>query len=271
MTEARTLLFVPGNRPDRFPKAVDSGADIVVFDIEDAVAPAEKDQARDNIGAWLDEGGSGIVRINDDATPWYRYDLEMLAGRGCGVMVPKVTCPRQVRQVIDVMRPEACVMPLLELATGIVDARDICSVPGVTRAVFGNADLGRELGVDHADRDAMFFARSQVVMASRAAGITPPVDGVTTAIEDLDLVRADAEHAAKLGFTGKLCLHPRQVKLVAEAFGPSAEEVRWARAVIDAFETGSMTAIEGEAVGKPIVARARLVLDRIDRGRVAEA
>ncbi|WP_431911059.1 HpcH/HpaI aldolase/citrate lyase family protein [Amycolatopsis thermoflava] len=269
VTGARTMLFVPGNRPDRFAKAVDCGPDIVVLDLEDAVAPADKDQARENIRAWLDNGGTGIVRINDDNTSWWRDDLAMLAGRVCGVMVPKVTQPDQVRRVLDVMPAEACVLPLMEMAAGIVDATAICGVPGVTRAVFGNADLGRELGVNHADRDAMFFARAQVVMASRAAGIAAPVDGVTTAIEDLELVRADAEHAARLGFTGKLCLHPRQVKLVADAFGPSEEEVLWARSVVAAFTSGSMTAVSGEAVGKPIVARARRILDWIERGRVA--
>ena len=260
IAEARTLLFVPGNRPERFQKALDSKPDMIVLDLEDAVGVGDKDVARHNITAWLDAGGPGLIRINDVETPWFESDMRMLEGRECGLMVPKVTCPEQITEVLARMSAAACALPLLEVAAGILEARRICAAPGVVRAVFGNADLGRELGVDHADRSAMYHARCEVVLASVAAGIASPIDGVTTAVHDHDLVFADAEHAARIGFTRKLCLHPRQVKLVEEAFAPSEEDVRWARAVLGVSSDGSGTALRGEVVGKPIVDRARRLL-----------
>jgi citrate lyase subunit beta / citryl-CoA lyase len=260
LTRARSLLFVPGNRPDRFAKAADSGADDIVLDIEDAVAPALKDDARENIGRWLANGGTGVVRINDQDTPWYDDDVAMLAAQPCAVMLPKVTTPEQVRQVLDRLTPGSCVLPLIETAAAALEARAICSVPGAIRAVFGNADLGRELGVDHADLVALAAARSLVVLGSAAAQVPPPIDGVTTALTDEKKVTIDSEHAVGLGFGGKLCLHPRQVPIVNSAFSPSAEDVSWAQEIVAAAGDGSVAALDGFVVGKPIVDRARRIL-----------
>ncbi|TDD70718.1 CoA ester lyase [Jiangella aurantiaca] len=260
LATARSLLFVPGNRPERFAKAAESGADDIVLDIEDAVAPDAKPEARKNIGTWLANGGSGVVRINDQGTPWYEDDLAMLADWPCAVMVPKVTAPDQVWEVLDRLPRGSCVLPLIETAAAVLGARTICSVPGTLRAVFGNADLGRELGVDHADPSAMAAARSMVVLASAAAHLPPPVDGVTTALTDEKKVTIDSEHAVGLGFGGKLCLHPRQVPVVNAAFSPSTEDVRWAEEVVAAAGDGSVAALDGNVVGKPIVDRARRIL-----------
>ena len=257
---ARSLLFVPGNRPDRFVKAAESGADDIVLDIEDAVAPSAKPEARENIGRWLAEGGSGVVRINGQGTSWYEEDLAMLSGRPCAVMLPKVTTPDQVWHALDRLPAGSCVLPLIETAAAVLGARAICSVAGAVRVVFGNADLGRELGVDHADLAAMAAARSLVVLASAAANLPPPVDGVTTALTDEKKVTVDAEHAAGLGFGGKLCLHPRQVPAVNAAFSPSAEDIRWAEDVLSASGDGSVAALDGNVVGKPIADRARRIL-----------
>lgn len=263
LAEARTLLAVPGHRPDRFTKAANSGADEILLDIEDAVGPSLKDEARTNIDRWLTDGGSGLVRINGVGTPWHCDDVAMLAGRECAVLLPKASTAEQVLMLIDQLGPKATVMVLLETSTGILDARTICGVPGVVRAMFGNVDLATELGISHADSTALAFARSQVVLASLSSGLAAPMDGLTTAINDEDALIADVTHAAALGFTGKLCVHPRQVPVVNEHYFPSPEQVCWAREVIAASESGSVTVVDGELVARPVVAQARRLLARI--------
>ncbi|WP_236790591.1 CoA ester lyase [Amycolatopsis sp. GM8] len=260
LAHARSLLFVPGHRPDRFAKAARSGADGIVLDIEDAVAPDSKTAARENIGRWLASGGTGVIRLNGYGTPWYDEDLAMLREHRCAVMLPKATSPGEVTGLLDELPPGSAVLPLLETSAGILNAGQVCAAPGVVRAVFGNADLAREIGIDLADRVALAYARSQIVLASASNGIPAPIDGVTIALTDLDLLAADAEHAVNFGFGGKLCLHPRQVPGVNAAFSPTPEEVRWAREILAASGNGSVTAHDGKVVGKPIVDRARRVL-----------
>ncbi|NDL61105.1 aldolase/citrate lyase family protein [Phytoactinopolyspora mesophila] len=262
IARARSLLFVPGDRPDRFEKAVASGADGVVLDIEDAVAPEKKAEARKHIRCWFAEGGVGIVRINAAGTPWHEDDVAALAGRPCSVMQPKITNSAQVADLMRRLPSGSTVLPLLETAEGILRAREICSEPGVTRAVFGNADLGRELGIDHADLSALSFARCQIVLASAASCIAPPIDGVMTALVEDKNLTIEAEHAASYGFTGKLCIHPRQVPIVNAVFTPSAAEIHWAQQVLAAAGDGSVGSFDNEVVGKPIVERARTLLSR---------
>jgi citrate lyase subunit beta / citryl-CoA lyase len=262
LANMRTLLAVPGHRPDRFVKAKNSGADAILLDIEDAVGPDLKDDARGNIDKWLDNGGTGLVRINGVGTPWHDQDVAMLAGRECAVLLPKASIPDHVAAVMDRIGRQATVMVLLETSTGILDARAVCGVPGVTRAMFGNVDLATELGIDHADNQALAFARSQVVLASLAAGIAAPIDGLTTVIEDDDALTGDVRHAIALGYTGKLCVHPRQVPIANGLFSPSAEQLDWARAVIAASTSGSVTVVNGQLVAKPVVAQAHRLLAR---------
>ncbi|MEU3270485.1 CoA ester lyase [Saccharomonospora sp. NPDC006951] len=266
IARARSLLFVPGHRPERFSKAVRSGAGAVVLDVEDAVGESVKDQARENIRSWLDNGGEGIVRINDVRSAWYEEDVRMLRGVARTVMLAKTESPDDVLELMSELAPGSCVLPLLETAAGILSARDICSVPGVVRAVFGNADLGRQLAVAHSDLVALCFARSQVVLASAAAGIASPVDGVSPDFGDEESLIRDAEHAAAIGFSGKLCLHPNQVQTVESVFSPSTEEVEWARQVLAAAEgNGSVGVLDGQVIGKPVIERAKRMLAGVER------
>ncbi|NYI89109.1 citrate lyase beta subunit [Amycolatopsis endophytica] len=155
---------------------------------------------------------------------------------------------------------------VLETAAGVLNAQTICAVPGVIRAVFGNADLGRELGLDPANRTSLVHARAQAVLGSSSAGIVPPLDGATLALTDLDVPTADAAHAAELGFTGKVCLHPRQIEVVNTVFSPSPRDVEWARKVVAAANSnGSIKAVDNQIVGKPIIERAKRLLARADR------
>ncbi len=211
VVSARSLLFVPGHRPERFAKAEASGADGIILDLEDAVAAANKDAARAHVAAWLVAGKSGTVRINAVETPWFANDLAAIAGAGgATVMLPKASVAG-VTAVMATLGDQARVVALLETAAGIFDAASICRSPNVFRAAFGSVDLGTEVGVDPDDREALLCARSTVVLASAAAGIAPPLDGVTTDVTAAEPARVDAAYAARLGFGGKLCIHPLQV------------------------------------------------------------
>ncbi|OXM72036.1 CoA ester lyase [Amycolatopsis sp. KNN50.9b] len=261
LARARSVLFVPGHRPDRFDKAAATTADTIVLDLEDAVGPDEKPVARKNVAEWLAGGGQGIVRINDADTSWYSDDVAMLAERQAAVMLPKITHPGQVVDLVRALAPGSCVIAILETAAGVLNAQSICSVPGVVRAAFGNADLGSELGLDPAHQASLVHARAQVVLGSAAAGIVPPIDGATLDLTDRDVITADATHAAELGFTGKVCLHPRQVDVVNAVFTPSPEAIEWARRVLAAADSGgSIKAVDNQIVGKPIIDRAKRLL-----------
>lgn len=257
---ARTLLFVPGDRPDRFAKAASSGADLVVVDLEDAVAPGDKDSARGHAAAWPARGRTAVVRINPPGTPWFEEDLATVAEHGCPVMVPKAEDPAVLAEITCRLAGRSSLIPLIETALGVERALEVCSVPGVVRAAFGNVDLAAQLGVAPDDRDALAHARSRLVLASAAAGVHPPLDGVTTAVRDAGALDADTAHARRLGFTGKLCIHPAQVRPVADRFAPTADELRWARRVLGAGE--SVTAVDGEMIDQPVLIRASGILAR---------
>ncbi|MER5886111.1 CoA ester lyase [Streptomyces sp. NPDC001941] len=261
---ATSLLFVPGDRPDRFGKAASSGADVVIVDLEDAVADADKERARRETAAALSRGFEALVRVNAPGTPWCAADLEMAAGYGCPVMVPKAEDPAVLRDPALRAAGRYGLVPLVETALGVERATELCAAPGVVRTAFGNVDLSAQLGTAPDDHPALAYARSRLVVAAAAAGIAPPVDGVTTAVRDFDALRADVAHARRMGFTGKLCVHPAQLVDVREGFAPSAEEVRWARTVLNAGHAGdagdAVTAVDGHMVDRPVLRRARVIL-----------
>ncbi|MFE2056796.1 HpcH/HpaI aldolase/citrate lyase family protein [Streptomyces sp. NPDC056465] len=254
VASARTFLFVPGHRPDRFDKAAGSGADLVVVDLEDAVAAEDKERARRDAAGWPGIGHRTVVRVNAPGTPWFEADLRMAAGLGLPVMVPKAEDPAVLARIGS----ECALIPLVETALGAERAYEVCSVPGVVRAAFGNVDLAAQLGVAHDDVLALAHARSRIVLASAAAGIGPPVDGVTTAVRDPEALAADTAHARRLGFSGKLCIHPAQIAPVAAGFAPTEGELRWAHSVLDAGE--AVTAVDGHMVDKPVLERARRIV-----------
>ncbi|MFD9740697.1 HpcH/HpaI aldolase/citrate lyase family protein [Umezawaea sp. NPDC059074] len=256
LADARTLLFVPGDRPDRFAKAAAAGAGAVVLDLEDAVAPDRKDTAREHVVAWLDAGNDAVVRINAVGTPWHEADVTALAGRPRAIMLPKAESPDDAEAL------GTAVIVLVETTAGVLDARRICEAPGVVRAAFGHIDLSAELGVDPSSRQALLAVRTALVLASAAAGCAPPLDGVTTALDDPDLLADDTRHAVDLGFTGKLCVHPRQIAVVHAALAPTPDQVAWAREVVAAAGDGSAVAHRGRMVDRPVLLRARRLLDR---------
>ncbi|NIJ14816.1 citrate lyase subunit beta/citryl-CoA lyase [Saccharomonospora amisosensis] len=258
LRSARTLLFVPGDRPDRFAKAVATGADAVVVDLEDAVAPESKERARAAAAEWLSAGNADtLVRINAHGTPWFADDLAMVIEANAAVMLPKA----QDAEVLAALGA-AGVVPLVETAAGIQRAREVCTAPGVVRVAFGSVDLAAELGVAHDDHLALTYARSALVVASAAAGLPGPIDGVTTALHDTDALLADLRHARRLGFTGKLCVHPSQVTPLHDSLKPTPSELDWAKRVLAAAADGAAAQVDGQLVDKPVVERARGLIER---------
>ncbi|HYD76243.1 CoA ester lyase [Ramlibacter sp.] len=264
----KSFLFVPGNRPERFDKACAAGADAVILDLEDAVAPAGKDAAREAVRGWLAQGGRAWLRLNGTDTPWHAADLALLELPGvAGVLLPKAERAQELQSLVQRMRPGTPLVPLVETAVGLWNARELASVPGVQRLAFGSVDFQLDLSIQ-GDGEELLYARSQLVLASRVAGVLPPVDGVTVAIDDESVLRADVERARRLGFGGKLCIHPKQVAAIQAGFRPPAAELEWARRVMEAAESAGHDAVrvDGKLVDKPIIDRARAMLQEEKAG-----
>jgi len=255
----RSLLFVPGSRPDRFDKAANAGADAIILDLEDAVAPADKDAARNAIRNWLAPERKAMVRINGADTAWFGDDLALAAHPNItAIMLPKT---EHTKDVAAVMRAGAAhVLPLIETAAGIAAAIEIAAAPGVQRLAFGSIDFQVDLGMRDAHEDELIYFRSQLILASRLAGIAPPIDGVTTSIDDTGKLRTDIARARRLGFSGKLCIHPKQIEEVHVGFAPDAEAISWAHRVIAAAEDGGVVTVDGKMVDKPVLLRAEAIL-----------
>ncbi len=272
LASARSFLFVPANRPERFAKALASGADAVIIDLEDAVAPADKPAARGQLTdgfAQLNPADRArlVVRLNALGTPFHDDDLSLLqqlAAQGlAGVMVPKAETVDGLRRVADAIGPGLRLLPLIESVAGLDAADALASAPQVLRLAFGNldfqADLGLTCGPDEAE---LVPVRLAVVLASRRALLAPPVDGVTPGTQDMEQLQRDAARARRGGFGGKLCIHPIQVAGVNAAFSPSAAQLEWARRVLAAFEAagGGVFSLDGRMVDAPVVRLAQRTL-----------
>lgn len=262
---ALTMLFVPGDRPERYEKATTSGADVVIIDLEDAVAPDAKETARDSAVRWFAGGGTGIVRVNAPDTEYFDDDIIALASHVDVVVLPKAQDPQVIADLVTDLRrvrPGAGVLALVETARGVLDVAGTAAVPGVIRLAFGNVDLSTQLGLDPDDHESLRPLRSNLVVASAAAGLPAPVDGVSGSIDDTEVIAADARHASRAGFGAKLCIHPRQLRVVAAALAPSPEVVGWATRVMAAWEdtTAGAVAVDGKMIDKPVIDRARRIL-----------
>lgn len=265
----RTYLFVPGNRPERFDKAILSSADAIVVDLEDAVAPAAKGEARERVREWLARTPEAdldrlVVRVNDEHTAWFAADAAML--RECGVrqaMLPKAETAQGISRLRAAAGEQLAVLALIETARGVRDVDAVAGAQGVSRLAFGTIDYAVDLDLSGSE-EGFTYAAGRIAIASRASGLPPPVAGVTTEIDDAERVRADMQLARAHGFGAKLCIHPRQVAMVHEALGPSQEQADWARRVLAAAEAaaGAAVQVDGKMVDRPVLERARLILQR---------
>jgi citrate lyase subunit beta / citryl-CoA lyase len=265
---ARSFLFVPGDRPDRFGKAAAAGADAVVFDLEDAVTADRKHVARAHVRDWLDRGNRAVVRVNSIGTPWHADDMAMVATRSgplIAVMVPKAESPEGLEDLSRKLLEEITIIPLIETAAGILRAAAVCAAPHVLRPAFGSIDLAAQLGIDHQVHGAFQYARSALVTAAAAAGCAAPIDGVTADFTNDSRLSDDLAHAVAFGFTGKLCIHPRQVTIANRCLTPSDADLAWAREILAASHGGSATAHEGQLIDRPVILRAEAILARASR------
>lgn len=266
---ARSYLFVPGDRPERFDTALAAGADAVILDLEDAVAAPAKEGAREAVLAWLQARAASaadpqlLVRINAAGTPWHGDDVAACRATLSslhGVVLPKSEDAATLAQLAQAL-PGVALLPLVETAAGMAASLEIARVPSVQRLVFGTIDFQHELGIE-GDGDELLYFRSQLVLHSRLAGKAAPVDGVCTALDDPARVQADALRARRLGLGAKLCIHPRQIAPVHEAFAPTAAQLDWARRVLDASarSDGAAVALDGAMLDRPVILRAQALL-----------
>ena len=267
---ARSFLFVPGNRPERFGKAVASGADAVILDLEDSVPPSEKVAARAAIVEALPAlAGGGVPLLLRIASPREEAGQADLAGLGmarglAGVMVAKAET-REELQAVAQRAPTLALLPLVETARGCHALAVLAAAPAVLRLALGHIDLMADLGLRYSDDerelDGLRFA---FTLQSRLHGLAPPVDGVTTCLEDAERLRVDTLRAVRLGFGAKLCVHPRQVDGVHEALRPSPQELAQAQRVLaaDAQAGGAALRLDGAMVDAPVVLAARRIVQR---------
>ncbi|MEV0146863.1 MULTISPECIES: CoA ester lyase [unclassified Nonomuraea] len=267
---AVSWLYVPGDRPERFAKAAASGADVVIIDLEDAVVPARKDEARANAAAYLRERAAGDagavavhVRVNDVTTARGLDDLAALAGLPGlgGVRLPKVESARVLDALDGLVVPAYAV---LESAAGILSAPAVAAHPRVAGVALGEQDLAAELSVT--DETALNHLRLQVVLAAAAAGLPPVPMSVYPDVRDEAGLLASCAAGRGIGMFGRAAIHPRQIPAIRRAFTPTAEETARAAEIAEAAELaereglGAVALPDGRFVDAPIVARARRTL-----------
>jgi citrate lyase subunit beta/citryl-CoA lyase len=278
----RSFLFAPGNHARRVEKALTLPTDAVILDLEDAVAISEKPATRALVVKAFSHGGQCklYVRVNAYTTEWCYADIVAITGPGLdGIILPKVETSDQLRSVdwllSNLERERGLtvggidLVPIIETALGMSNIGAIASSGSRTkRLAFGAGDYTLDLGmVWSSDETELLPARSAVVMASRAAGIEPPLDTVWADLRDTDGFSRSAERAAALGFQGKMCIHPDQIAVTNAAFSPSEQQLSWARRVIAAFEQAEAKGLasiqlDGQFIDYPIVQRARQVASR---------
>ncbi|UYV35725.1 CoA ester lyase [Rhodobacteraceae bacterium D3-12] len=229
-------LFVPGDKPERFAKALAAAHDAVIIDLEDAVASNQKGGARDAIAdhaAVIARAEQAVfIRINARDTPWHENDLALCAEIPIvGVVLPKVESGDDLSALAAGLRGDALSIALVETAAGLLALQEIAAE--ADRLVFGSIDFCADVGCAH-ERLALLRPRQDMVIASRIAGLPAPIDGVTTALRDDEAIKSDAAHAAKLGFGGKLVIHPAQISPARAGFAPSDQDVAWAHKVLTA-------------------------------------
>lgn len=247
-------LFVPADRLDRLPTGLASSADYIIIDLEDGVALERKSSARNAVSKLEAMNVPVAVRVNPVGTPWHQEDIALVNRLGwVSLMQPKVASAEEL------LFAGQGTWALIESAEGLAAARKI-AVSGIAGLVFGSVDFSVDLGCAHS-RTALAAARSELVLASRLAGLDGPVDGVTLELNNASLVEDDARYAASLGFSGKLCIHPEQVGAVKKGFAPSEAELDWARSIVEAVNDGAVS-VEGSMVDQPVRLRATRILER---------
>lgn len=268
----RSVLFTPGTRPDRIEKAIrEAAADIVVADLEDAVAPKDKIEARIAVRNALlatqgVEGAVRAVRINAWPSRLAEEDLEVvLTGAPDLLVVPKAESAQSLAALAQRL-DGVPILAIIETAAGVLAAQDIAAADGVVAVAVGAEDLAADAGMRRTPgNEEVRIPRALVALAAAAAGIAG-VDMITADFEDLARCRQEADEARAMGFAGKMCIHPAQVAVVHEAMAPTKDEQAWAKKVIEAAEAGGasqggVVVVDGKMVDVPLVKQARRFLE----------
>jgi citrate lyase beta subunit len=287
----RSLLFVPGDEQRKIEKARRAGADAVILDLEDGVAPEGKVRARDLVAGVLREGSVGgtelVIRVNAPGTPWFEADLEAVVIAGArALMLPKTESAEGLAKVAERLdrleaRPakgegaSVRLLPLVESASGIARIATLGGAsPRVDALCFGHVDFSRDMGLAESDASAgvVLHARCAVAIAARAAQVAA-IDSVFLALRDERAFREDVETGTRLGFEGKLCIHPLQAKIVNELLTPSSEQIVYARRVLEAWararsEGRGVFTLDGRMLDAPLVAIQERVIERARRAGV---
>ena len=261
----RSFLFVPGNRPERFPKACASGADVVIVDLEDAVPDGQKSFARESVAFWLSADRPVYVRVNGTTTAWFEEDVAAIRRPGlAGVVLPKAEGRGPLAALAALLPDPVRILPIVETAAGVWNVLEIASSPKVERLAFGALDFQLDTGIA-GEGEELLYARSRIVLASRVAGILPPLDGVTTGLDAPDALASDIRRARRLGFGGKLCIHPKQVAAINEGFLPTEREIAWAKGVLAAASSSGEGASrrDGQMIDRPVIEQAKRILERV--------
>lgn len=272
----RSLLFSPGDKPKLMRKAPATGADVICFDLEDAVAPGEKTKARKAVHELLsdpefDPDCEVTVRVSVEGAA---KDLDTVLGddsdvRLDAIMVPKVADADDVAWVADLLEERDQALPLLSLVEstrGVLNAEEIADAPETDALVFGAEDLAADMGATRTDEGTeILYARQKVVLAASAAGVDA-IDTVHTDFGDESGLRRETETAREFGYDGKLAIHPSQVSVINDAFTPEPERVEWAENVIAARDEAAaegrgVFSVDGEMIDAPLIAQAERVLD----------
>jgi citrate lyase subunit beta/citryl-CoA lyase len=263
-----TLLFVPGTRPPRVAKALDRAAAGVIIDLEDAVAHEDKESARATIrAAWssftAEQKKRLIIRSNSPGSHFYVADLILVQELDAAcLLIPKSESLDQINGAAQIL-PNTAIIPMIETAIGLDRLPEIANSEQVLRLALGNIDLQADLGmICDAQETELQTARFQIVLASRLAQIAPPIDGVTPSTDNIERITDDAERAKRMGFGGKLCIHPKQVSLVKDSFMPTNAEISWAHRVIEADKAskGGAVKLDGRMIDRPVVLLAQRTL-----------
>ena len=270
----RSWLYVPADDAGRLAKAAGRGADALIIDLEDGVAPSAKDAARKNLASFMDSAPEGVaiwVRVTSDPDGLARDLSVALHPRLNGIVLAKAESVEQLEFVAEKLQAlpgEARgLMPLIETGRAVFSVADLASVAGVTQLQVGEADLRADLGVTFGeDESELLLVRQRVIIVTAAFGLLPPVAPVSVEFRDLAAFRTSTERLARMGFVGRACIHPAQIDISHEVFTPSAEELTAAKSLIQAAEAaaregrGAFTDDDGRMVDEAVVRHARRVL-----------
>lgn len=268
LSDACSFLFVPATQPERYGKALASGADGVIIDLEDAVGLDDKAKARELLkNTWssisVEEKKRVIIRCNAPGSSFYAADLVLAKELQVRhLMIPKTESRDHINGAAEELKTTAFI-PMIETPLGLHHLNEIASAEQVLRLALGNLDMQVELGISCDDNETEIdTARFMLVLASKLAQIAPPLDGVTPSTDDEPRIFAHAQKAKRFGFGAKLCIHPKQIPIIKRAFSPTVEEISWAKRVLaaDNASNGQAVKVDGKMVDRPVVMLAHRIL-----------